>query len=95
MKTAHFRAAAEVFVGLDRFEARKKVVEKLKEEGLLLKEEEYPTRLGFSQRTNAVVEPRISTQWFVKMKELAEPALEAVFHGNIHIHPGRKIPGHL
>src|SRR5947209_15397375 len=57
--------AAEVFVGLDRFEARKKVIETLQKEDLLLKEEEYQTRLGFSQRTNAVVEPRISTQWFV------------------------------
>jgi valyl-tRNA synthetase len=83
-------AAAEVFVGLDRFEARKKVVEKLGEQGLLLKEEKYSTRLGFSQRSHAVVEPRISTQWFVKMKPLAEPALEAVISGKIRIHPGEK-----
>ncbi len=83
-------AAAEVFVGLDRFEARKKVVEKLTELGLLLKEEKYSTRLGFSQRSHAVVEPRISTQWFVKMKPLAAPALEAVVSGKIRIHPGEK-----
>lgn len=83
-------AAAEVFVGMDRFAARKKVVEQLKEEGLLQKEEEHATRLGYSQRTNAVVEPRISTQWFVKMKELAEPALKAVTEGHIRIHPGDK-----
>ena len=83
-------AAAEVFVGLDRFEARKKVVEQLRTEGLLIKEEDYQTRLGFSQRTNAVVEPRISTQWFVKMKEMAEPALKAVTEGHISIHPGDK-----
>ena len=82
--------AAEVFVGMDRFEARKKVVEKLKEEGLLLKEEKYSTRLGFSQRSHAVVEPRISTQWFVKMKPLAIPALDAVVSGKIRIHPGDK-----
>lgn len=80
-------AAAEVFVGLDRFEARRKAVEKLKEEGLLIKEEEYQTRLGFSQRTNAVVEPRISTQWFVKMRDLADKALNAVTSGEIKIHP--------
>ncbi|MFL5739072.1 MAG: valine--tRNA ligase [Flavisolibacter sp.] len=79
--------AAEVFVGLDRFEARKRSIEKLKKEGLLLKEEEYQTRLGFSQRTNAVVEPKISTQWFVKMKELAGGALEAVLSGEVKIHP--------
>jgi valyl-tRNA synthetase len=82
--------AAEVFVGLDRFEARKKAIEKLKQDGLLIKEEEYTTRIGFSQRSNAVVEPRISTQWFVKMKELAEPALKEVTEGRIKIHPGDK-----
>ncbi len=82
--------AAEVFVGLDRFAARKKAIEKLKEEGLLLKEEAYSTRLGYSQRSNAVVEPRISTQWFVNMKELAQPALAEVTEGRIKIHPGDK-----
>ena len=82
--------AAEIFVGIDRFEARKKVVEKLREEGLLLKEEVYATRLGYSQRSHAVVEPRISTQWFVKMKPLAGPALQAVLSGEIRIHPGDK-----
>jgi valyl-tRNA synthetase len=82
--------AAQVFVGLDRFVARKKAVEQLAAEGLLYKEEEYTTRLGFSQRTNAVVEPRISTQWFVKMKEFAEPALKEVVEGSIQIHPGDK-----
>ncbi len=82
--------AAKVFVGLDRFEARKKAIEQLRQEGLLIKEEEYTTRLGFSQRTNTVVEPRISTQWFLKMKELAEPALKAVLEGTIRIHPGEK-----
>jgi valyl-tRNA synthetase len=75
---------------MDRFEARKKVVEKLKEEGLLLKEEKYSTRLGFSQRSHAVVEPRISTQWFVKMKPMAIPALDAVVSGKTRIHPGEK-----
>ena len=79
--------AAQVFVGLDRFEARKKAIEKLRADGLLIKEEDYTTRLGFSQRTNAVVEPRISTQWFVKMKPLAEKALHAVLSGEVKIHP--------
>ncbi len=82
--------AAQVFVGMDRFKARKAAVEKLKTDGLLVKEEEYSTRMGYSQRTNAVVEPRISTQWFVKMKELAEPALKEVLEGRIRIHPGEK-----
>ena len=82
--------AAKVFVGIDRFEARTKAIEQLRAEGLLVKEEDYTTRLGFSQRTNAVVEPRISTQWFVKMKELAGPALKAVVDGDIKIYPGDK-----
>ncbi len=82
--------AAEIFVGMDRFEARKKVVEKLREAGLLEKEEAYTTRLGYSQRSHAVVEPRISTQWFVKMKPMAGPALDAVLSGKISIHPGDK-----
>lgn len=80
-------AAAEVFVGMDRFEARKAAIRKLEDNGLLVKEEEYSTRLGFSQRTNAVVEPRISTQWFVKMRELANKALTAVTSGEVKIHP--------
>lgn len=79
--------AAGVFVGMDRFAARKAAVEQLRAEGLLEKEEDYQTRLGFAQRTGAVVEPRISTQWFVKMKELAGKALEAVLSGEVQIHP--------
>jgi valyl-tRNA synthetase len=79
--------AAQVFVGLDRFAAREKAIEKLRADGLLVKEEDYTTRLGFSQRTHAVVEPRISTQWFVKMKPLAENALHAVLSGEVKIHP--------
>ncbi len=83
-------AAAQVCVGMDRFAARKKVVEMLKEQGALLKDEDYTTRLGFSQRSNAVVEPRISTQWFVAMRTLADKALEAVTSGEVKIHPGEK-----
>jgi valyl-tRNA synthetase len=80
-------AAAEVFVGMERFEARKKVVEQLRQDGLLLKEEDYQTRLGFSQRTNAVVEPRISTQWFLRMQQMADKALQPVINGDTKIHP--------
>src|SRR5664279_2272222 len=82
--------AAQIYIGEDRFIARKKIVEELKTKGFLTKEEEYTTRLGYSQRTNVVAEPKISTQWFVKMKELAQPALEAVTSGNVTIHPGEK-----
>jgi valyl-tRNA synthetase len=82
--------AAQIYIGEDRFVARKKIVEELKAKGLMLKEEEYNTRLGYSQRTNVVAEPKISTQWFVNMKKLAEPALEAVSSGNVVIHPTDK-----
>jgi valyl-tRNA synthetase len=83
-------AAAQIYVGEDRFAARKKIINELQEKNFLTKEEEYTTRLGYSQRTGVVVEPRISTQWFLKMKELAGPALKAVVDGDIKIHPGDK-----
>ncbi len=80
---------AEYFVGKDRFEARDLVVEKLKELGQLVKEEDYTHSVGFSERTDAVIEPKISTQWFLDMKELAKPALENVLNGNIRFHPAK------
>lgn len=79
--------AAQVYVGEDRFVVRKKIVEQLREEGLLDKEEAIVNKNGFSQRTNAVVEPRISTQWFLKMKSLADPALEAVQRQEVKLYP--------
>ncbi|CAN5164864.1 valine--tRNA ligase [soil metagenome] len=82
--------AAQIYVGEDRFTVRKKIIEELKQKGYLVKEEEYTTRLGYSQRTNVVAEPKISTQWFLKMKELAQPALKEVLDGNVQIHPGDK-----
>jgi valyl-tRNA synthetase len=82
--------AAQIFVGEDRFVARKKIVDELRQKGLLVKEEEYQTRLGFSQRTHVVAEPKISTQWFLNMKELAMPALQAVLTGEVKIHPEEK-----
>jgi valyl-tRNA synthetase len=82
--------AAQIYIGEDRFVARRKIIEELKEKGYLVKEEQYTTRLGYSQRTNVVAEPKISTQWFLKMKELAGPALEAVTSGKVAIHPGEK-----
>lgn len=83
-------AAAQIYIGEDRFKARKKIIAELQEKGFIQKEEDYQTRVGYSQRSGAVVEPRISTQWFLKMKELATPALEVVLNGRIKIHPGDK-----
>ncbi|ASZ14001.1 valine--tRNA ligase [Chitinophaga pendula] len=82
-------AGAVVFVGEDRFKARKLVIAALAEQALLIKEQEYTTRLGYSQRNpDTVIEPRISTQWFVKMADMAKPALNAVVDGDVQIHPG-------
>ncbi len=82
--------AAQIYVGEERFVARKKIVKELKEKQFILKEEHNPSRLGYSQRTGVVVEPRISTQWFVKMEALARPALDAVTTGEVKIHPGER-----
>lgn len=81
---------AQIYVGEDRFAAREKIVDELRQKRLLIKEEEYPTRMGYSQRTQSVVEPRISTQWFVKMKDLAAPALEEVRQQKIQLYPKDK-----
>ncbi|RMD93838.1 MAG: valine--tRNA ligase, partial [Calditrichaeota bacterium] len=78
-----------LFIGVDRFEARKLAVELLKKENCLIRVEDYTNKVGFSERTDAVIEPRISTQWFLKMKELTRPALESVLHDEIKFHPSK------
>lgn len=80
---------AQIYVGLDRFDARKKIVKQLEEEGYLVKTEEYTSEVGYSERTDAVVEPRLSLQWWVSMKQLAEPALKVVMEEDIHFHPAK------
>ncbi|WP_092461000.1 valine--tRNA ligase [Thermoflavifilum thermophilum] len=80
-------AAAQLFVGEDRFVVRNKIADLLREKGFLAKTETIVNKNGFSQRSNAVVEPRISTQWFLKMKDLAKPALDEVLQRQIQIHP--------
>lgn len=82
---------AQLHVGKDRFEARKDFVEDLKKEGFLIKEEDYVNSIGFSERTDAVIEPKLSTQWFCSMKKMAEPALENVLNGNIKLFPNKFI----
>jgi valyl-tRNA synthetase len=66
------------YEGMDRFEARKAIVEALEQQGYLIKKEPYTNKVGTSERTGAVIEPRLSDQWFLSMKELAGPAMEAV-----------------
>ena len=82
-------AEAGPYQGQDRYECRRNIVEDLKREGLLVKTTDYTHAVGHCQRCDTVVEPRISTQWFVKIKPLAEPALEAVRDGRIAIVPER------
>jgi valyl-tRNA synthetase len=79
--------AAGEFAGLERFEARKKIVEKLKEHDLIEKIEDYIHNVGFSQRGGEPVEPFLSDQWFVRMKPLAEIALKPVLNGEIKFYP--------
>ncbi len=83
-------AAAGAYAGMDRFEARKKIVEDLKALGLLEKIIEHTNAIGLCERSNTIVEPRASTQWFCKMKPLAEPAIAAVERGEIRIVPDNR-----
>ena len=78
---------AQFLVGMDRFEARKAIIPLLEEGGNLVKIEDYTNKVGFSERTNEVIEPKLSLQWFCKMGELAKPALDAVMNGDINFHP--------
>ncbi|MDW7739997.1 MAG: valine--tRNA ligase [Bacillota bacterium] len=86
---AKMTEAAGIYAGLDRYESRKKVVEDLEKQGLIEKIEEHQHSVGHCQRCNTVVEPLISRQWFVKMKPLAQPALEAVKDGRTQFVPPR------
>ena len=78
---------AQVAVGLNRFEARVEVIKLLKASGDLTQIEQYRTKIGRSERTNAVVEPRLTLQWFMKMDETAATALAAVTEGEVRFHP--------
>lgn len=80
---------ARLFVGIDRFEARKRITQELEKHGLLIKTEPYVNKVGYSERTHVVIEPRISTQWFLKMKQLSQPALENVMNDNIKLIPSK------
>jgi len=78
---------AQILVGEDRFAARKKIAILLQEAGVLEKVEEYKSQVGFSERTDAVIEPRLSMQWFCKMDQMAKPALEDVLNGDVKLIP--------
>jgi len=80
---------AQILVGEDRFDARKKIVTMLQEAGNLEKMEDYTSPVGYSERTNAVIEPRLSMQWFLKMEALAKDALESVESGAVKLIPDK------
>ena len=87
---ATLNAHALHYEGLDRFEARPKIAQELQALGLLLKVEKHLNKLGTSERTGAVIEPRLLDQWFLKMEELVKPAIDAVLkNGEIKLHPSK------
>lgn len=79
--------SAQIYIGLDRFEARKQIVPELEAKGYLVKTEDYTSEVGYSERTDAVVEPRLSLQWWLSMKDLSQKALSDVMDGQIQFHP--------
>ena len=84
---ARMTAAAGAYAGIDRFEARKKVLAALQESGELVKTEPYTVSISKCDRSNTVIEPLVSTQWFMRMKPLASNAMEAVRRGRIRFVP--------
>ena len=79
--------AAEMFIGDDRFDVREKIIPALEEAGNLHLIEDYTNKVGFSERTDVAIEPKLSAQWFLRMKELVKPALENVMNDTIKFHP--------
>jgi valyl-tRNA synthetase len=84
---ATLNAAGGAYEGMDRFDCRKKIEKDLEEAGLMEKIEQYTNNVGFSERTDVPIEPKLSTQWFLKMSDLAKPALEAVESDTIKFFP--------
>lgn len=81
--------AAGLFTGKDRFEARGLAEEELRRTGALVKTEDYINKIGRSERTHAVIEPKLSLQWFMKMKDISKPALDAVMDDTIRLFPDK------
>ena len=79
--------AATLYIGKDRFVVREEIAVDLQAKGYLVKTEEYQNKVGFSERTDAVIEPKLSMQWFFKMESFSKPALEHVMNDDIQFHP--------
>ncbi len=80
---------AELYIGMDRFDCRKQIIKDLDTAGSMVKIEDYVNKVGYSERTDAVIEPKLSLQWFLKMEELAKPALDLVMDDTIKFHPAK------
>ncbi len=81
--------AAEIFIGEDRFVVREKIISELEKAGNLARIEDYTNKVGYSERTDVAIEPKLSAQWFLKMEELVKPALENVLNDTIKFHPAK------
>ncbi|MDO4771916.1 valine--tRNA ligase [Porphyromonas sp.] len=81
--------SAELYIGMDRFDVRKQIEHDLEAAGLLEKVEPYTNKVGYSERTNVVIEPKLSMQWFLKMERLAEMALKPVMDDSLKFYPAR------
>ena len=80
---------AQLYIGEDRFDVRKAISLELEESGYLIKIEDHINKIGFSERTDAIIEPRLSLQWFCSMEKLSKPALDNVMNDTIKFHPSK------
>jgi valyl-tRNA synthetase len=83
--------AAGAYVGMDRFACRKQIIKDLQEQGLVEKIEDIKNKVGYSERTDAVIEPKLSMQWFLKMQDISKPALNAVLSGEVKLIPEKYV----
>jgi valyl-tRNA synthetase len=80
---------AELYIGKDRFDVREEITRDLDKAGHLVKIEDYVNKVGYSERTDEVIEPKLSLQWFLRMEQMAKPALEVVMNDTIKFHPSK------
>ena len=81
--------AGEIYIGMDRFAVREQIVKDLQAAGLMEKVEDYVNKVGYSERTNVPIEPKLSMQWFLKMEDMCKPALESVMDDTIQFYPAK------
>ena len=82
-------SAGEIYIGMDRFAVREQIVKDLQAADLMEKVEDYVNKVGYSERTNVPIEPKLSMQWFLRMEELAKPALDAVMDDDVKFYPSK------